>query len=210
MQKKYIVGIDEVGRGPVAGPVSIGVVLIDSTYDLMGGFAGTGLNDSKQMSPSARERVHALAVELRRDGALQFGVYSVTASQIDLRGITHALETAIANGLSDLAVDHTLSEVLLDGRLRAPRQFVQKSIIGGDESELVISLASVVAKVERDAYMAGTAHRKYPQYGFDSHKGYGTEAHLAAIREHGLTPIHRSSFLKNIVVESSHERSTKR
>jgi ribonuclease HII len=205
MSSKFIIGIDEVGRGPVAGPVSVGIVIIPTGYDLISAFTGTGLTDSKKMSPKAREHVHALAAEAQTRGDLQFGVYSVTAAQVDLRGIEFALRTAVETGLQKLAVNFAEVEVLLDGRLKAPREFMQRSIIGGDLSVPVISLASVVAKVERDAYMAGPAHKKYPQYGFESHKGYGTEAHLAAIREHGMTPIHRRSFLKNVVVESAHK-----
>lgn len=207
MLKKYSIGIDEVGRGPLAGPVSIGIVVLPVTFDLAEAFTGTGLTDSKKMSPAARERVHALASELQALGHFTFGVYSVTAREIDAHGIETAQRKAVQEGLEKLAVDFREAEVLLDGRLKAPREFTQRSIIGGDLSEIVISLASVVAKVERDAYMTTVAHKKYPQYGFDSHKGYGTEAHITAIRTHGLTPIHRRSFLKNIVVESSHTRN---
>ena len=206
MDKKYRIGIDEVGRGPVAGPVSVGIVIMPVEYDLVASFQGTGLTDSKKMSPAARERAHALASDIALRGDIRFGVYSVTAAQIDLRGIEFALRTAVEVGLAKLEVNFNEVEILLDGRLKAPREFLQRSIIGGDLSVPVISLASVVAKVERDAYMAGAAHKKYPMYGFDSHKGYGTEAHLAAIREHGMSQIHRRSFLKNVVVESPHKQ----
>ena len=197
---KYIIGIDEVGRGPVAGPVSVGIVVLPTLYDISYNFRETGLTDSKKMSPTARERVHELASEIQTKGDIRFGVYSVTAAQIDQRGIEQALRTAIEVGLTKLAVDFREAEVLLDGRLKAPREFEQKTIIRGDFLVPAISLASVVAKVERDAYMSGAAHAKYPEYGFNTHKGYGTEAHYAALKAHGLTPIHRRSFLRRVVL----------
>jgi ribonuclease HII len=208
MSQKIIVGIDEVGRGPVAGPVSLGIVVARETYALADAFEGTGLTDSKRMSPGARERVHALATELQKSGVLTFGVYSVSAARIDQWGITRAIDTALSEGLAVLVPEHVGVEVLLDGRLRAPRQYVQRSIIGGDLSVPIISLAAVVAKVERDALMSGPIDAKYPQYGFAHHKGYGTEAHLAAIKQHGVTPIHRKTFLTN-VIGFAHGRSTK-
>ncbi|MCL9972210.1 MAG: ribonuclease HII [Candidatus Pacebacteria bacterium] len=208
MSQKFIVGIDEVGRGPVAGPVSVGVVVAPVSFDVRHAFAATGLTDSKRMSPSARERVHELARELRESSTIAFGVYSVSAARIDQWGITRAIDTALAEGLAALIPEHLGVEVLLDGRLRAPRQYAQRSIIGGDLSVPIISLAAVVAKVERDALMSGPIDTKYPHYGFSSHKGYGTEAHLSAIQTHGLTPIHRKTFLTN-VIGFAHGRSTK-
>lgn len=207
MTQKYSIGIDEVGRGPVAGPVSVGIVVMPVSYDLEATFSATGLTDSKKMSQKGRERVHALATELVARGDIQFGVYSVPAHDIDVGGIEQALRTAVQTGLKKLAAHAQHSEVLLDGRLKAPKEFVQRSIIGGDLLVPVISLASVVAKVERDRYMTETAHTSYPAYGFDRHKGYGTKAHLDAIRSYGYTPIHRRSFLTNVVVESSHTRN---
>lgn len=199
MTKKFIIGIDEVGRGPVAGPVSIGIAIIPAGYDLLAHFKG--LNDSKRMTVLARERVHARAVEFRNQGILNFGVFSVPADFIDASGIERAIATAIARGLAELAPDPSGVELFLDGRLKAPEKYTQEAIIRGDSLVPAISLASVVAKVERDSYMSMTAHAKYPVYGFDSHKGYGTEAHMEAIRAHGLTPLHRTTFLKSLMLE---------
>ena len=131
MDKKYRIGIDEVGRGPVAGPVSVGIVIMPVEYDLVASFQGTGLTDSKKMSPAARERAHALASDIALRGDIRFGVYSVTAAQIDLRGIEFALRTAVEVGLAKLEVNFNEVEILLDGRLKAPREFLQRSIIGG-------------------------------------------------------------------------------
>jgi len=193
MTKKLIVGIDEVGRGPVAGPVSIGIVLCRTELSI------PELNDSKQMTEKARERVYALAETLRMSGDIEFGVYSETADVIDQKGIEHALRSAIQKGLHDMNIHFDEVEIKLDGRLKAPREFLQESIIHGDSLIPAISLASVVAKVERDRYMVEEVHRAYPEYGFDAHKGYGTAAHIAAIKQNGLSPLHRVSFLRRVL-----------
>ena len=198
----YIVGIDEVGRGPLAGPVSVGIVVVakDFDYSVFGTFG-----DSKKMTETARERVHTLATEVRDHGGMQFGVFSVNADQIDKQGIVSCIALATEEGLADLAVDPATSFVYLDGSLKAPRQYRQESLVRGDSLVPAISLASVVAKVERDRYMTSVAHSEYPAYGFDSHKGYGTKAHYAALYTHGLSPLHRRSFLKS-VLDSQHDR----
>jgi len=193
MTKKLIVGIDEVGRGPVAGPVSIGIVVCHTELSI------PELNDSKQMTEKARERVYTLAEALRTSGDIQFGVYSEPAEVVDEKGIEYALRSAICSGLLDLQVRFDEVEIKLDGRLKAPKEFLQESIIHGDSLVPAISLASVVAKVERDRYMVEKAHTAYPEYGFDAHKGYGTAAHLAAIKKNGLSPLHRVSFLRRVI-----------
>lgn len=195
MKKKIIVGIDEVGRGPLAGPVSVGIAVLRQ-----GDTLPFRVTDSKQMTEKAREAVYDLAEELVRQGDLRFGVYSVSAKSIDAWGITRAIAHAIARGLKSLALDPRTVELKLDGGLRAPAAFLQETVVRGDALVPSISLASVVAKVERDRYMVKTAHRAYPAYGFDAHKGYGTAAHYRAIRRYGLTPLHRRSFLKKIMV----------
>lgn len=196
---KIIVGIDEVGRGPLAGPVSIGIAVLFEPLDI------PELNDSKQMTEKARERVAALARELKDAGRIDFGVYSVSANVIDTRGIEFALRSAIETGLTKLKLDPSEVTLKLDGRLKAPKDFEQESLIHGDALVPAISLASVVAKVTRDHYMSHTADHEYPIYGFKAHKGYGTAAHIHAIRTHGLCPLHRRSFLRNIVVDLPHE-----
>ncbi len=188
-------GIDEVGRGPLAGPVSVGIVLCRQHFVL------EGAGDSKTMTESARERIYDIAGDLATEGIVRFTVQSVPAAIIDVIGIEAALGKAIADGLQKLAPDPSKVEVVLDGRLKAPERYRQQCLIHGDSLVPAISLASIVAKVERDRYMAGAAHRRYPEYGFNSHKGYGTKIHYDALQEHGLTPIHRRSFLKNLVLQ---------
>ena len=198
MKKKIIVGVDEVGRGPLAGPVSVGIAV------LLTGEVPLGVADSKALTEKARERVYALAGDMQQSKDLRFGVYSVPADVIDARGIEAATSHALQEGLTDLALDPSSVTLKLDGRLKAPRDFEQETIVRGDALVPAISLASVVAKVTRDRYMVDVAHATYPKYGFQSHKGYGTRAHYDAIEAHGFTPIHRRSFLKNIVVASPH------
>ncbi len=198
MRQKIIVGIDEVGRGPLAGPVSVGIVACKTHFVI------DGITDSKLMTEAARERVYKLAKEMMRRGELIFGVYSTTASYIDRGGIEVAIADAIQRGLAELAPDTTKVELVLDGHLKAPAEYRQQSLIHGDALVPAISLAAIVAKVERDRYMSGKAHKAYPQYAFDEHKGYGTLTHIKNIRIHGMSPLHRRSFLRNIVLESRH------
>ncbi len=195
MSKKIIVGIDEVGRGPLAGPVSVGVVAAPWRF-----LKRPELGDSTLLARAARARVYALARTERLCGNLTYTVVSISAAAIDRRGISWALRTAVARGLAKLDVPAD-ALVLLDGGLTAPADYrQQRSIIRGDVLEPLISLASIVAKVERDRYMSGVAQHRYPEYDFASHKGYGTAAHIALIRAHGPSPLHRRSFLKNFVV----------
>lgn len=193
MTQKFIVGIDEVGRGPVAGPVSIGIVAFK------GGSPVLGARDSKLMTPKAREVVYEEALRARDKGDLLFTVISQDALEIDRKGIAHCLSELVETGLSFLVPDPQRARVFLDGSLRAPSFYEQETIVKGDQTVEAISLASVIAKVERDRYMVTTAHPAFPQYGFDAHKGYGTKAHLAAILNHGLSPLHRRTFLSRVV-----------
>lgn len=196
MATNYIVGIDEVGRGPIAGPVSIGIVIIPESFDISYDFREVGkVTDSKQMTAKARERVRACADELRAQGDIQFGVYSVDAGIIDEWGIEYAIQSAIKTGLATLAPHPTHSKLFLDGRLKAPTEYNQETIIGGDALVPAISLASIVAKIERDEYMVSHVHTAYPEYRFDSHKGYGTKLHYQMITVYGLSPYHRRSYL---------------
>ncbi len=196
MQKSFIVGIDEVGRGPVAGPVSVGIVVWCG-----GDMPDWGQRDSKVLTEKARERVYAQVSEARASGlnGLQFGVYSVSAGEIDANGISAAIALAIRTGLADLSVDSASSHIYLDGSLKAPPDYSQETIIRGDALIPIISLASIVAKVERDRYMTEVAHTEFPLYNFAKHKGYGTAAHLAAIRAHGITHLHRKTFLTGVL-----------
>lgn len=197
---QYVVGIDEVGRGPIAGPVAVGVLRI-SVQDLARlrrARVFAGLRDSKKLSPTQRAAWFEKIKSWRDSGALTFSVRFVSAVQIDARGIAPAIKKALASGLRALKVTGERELVLLDGGLKAPAHVKhQKTIIKGDEKEVVISLASIAAKEVRDAHMRRLAKR-YPGYGFEQHAGYGTAGHYAALQENGLTPEHRRTFLKTL------------
>ena len=191
--RKYVIGIDEVGRGPLAGPVAVGAFWCEKKL-LKNRFRG--VKDSKRLSPAEREKWYEKILAARRSGAADFSVTFVFAETIDRIGISAALRRAIAGCLIKLKVKPSRSHILLDGGIKAPVKFSeQETIIKGDEKEPVIALASIVAKVTRDRLMARLS-RKYPDYGFAEHKGYGTRKHCLAIKKFGLCEIHRRSFLK--------------
>jgi len=196
MSIKNIIGIDEVGRGPLAGPVTLCACVVPHDFDFS---LFDGIKDSKKLSEKKRMEWHAKISEMKAKEILDFAHASIPASEIDRLGISHAIDEAIRLCLEELGVEPGLVEVRLDGALKAPKQFTnQRTIIKGDEKEPVISAASIVAKVIRDRYMTEIAIT-YPNYGFDSHKGYGTAFHIRAIKQDGVSPIHRMSFLKNII-----------
>jgi len=186
----YIAGIDEVGRGPLAGPVSIGVVWVKEGVDLKEKFPL--LNDSKKLSEKRREEIYEKA---KLDSDISYVVISNTADVIDTKGIEFAIKDAIARGCASLPKD---TFVYLDGRLKAPESFKQETVVGGDAKIPAISLASIMAKVERDRYMKKVSE-EYPEYGFAKHKGYGTKAHMEAIVESGFCDLHRQSFCRNLI-----------
>ncbi|MEK9184962.1 MAG: ribonuclease HII [Patescibacteria group bacterium] len=188
----YYIGIDEVGRGPLAGPVAVGVI---KTKHRVFGFWMKGIKDSKKLSPKAREVWYQKIKEAKEKGELDFIVSFISSKIIDKRGLTYSIKKAISISLKKLLVDPKKCKVLLDGGLKAPKEFIfQETIIKGDEKEPIIALASIVAKVTRDNLMTKYA-KKYPPYRFDIHKGYGTKAHYEEISQNPLTPIHRRSFL---------------
>lgn len=188
----WVVGVDEVGRGPVAGPVTIGVCACPGALLSRKKKQHALVGDSKKISEKVRE---AIARELRADGDLIVTTASVSARVIDGRGISRALRQAVARALRVTGLDSVEMDVRLDGRLYAPKHYSQRTIIKGDATEWVIGAASIVAKVKRDGYMIRQA-KKFPSYGFEQHKGYGTKAHYAAIKKHGLSLLHRRGFLK--------------
>lgn len=195
MRKIFLIGIDEAGRGPLAGPVAVGAVAVPEDFDWA---QIPGVRDSKKMTPFQRERVYTRLRALRRSGALRYAVCFASARTIDRIGIVVAVAQALSQALNKLDVSPEESNVRLDGSLKAPVIWKkQKTIIRGDVTEPVISLASIAAKVERDRHMARIA-KKYPKYGLETHKGYGTAAHMAAVRKYGLSPEHRTSFCKGL------------
>ncbi len=193
---KYIIGIDEVGRGPLAGPVAVGVVKLKVKILKSKAKWALGFRDSKKLSAKGREEWLLKIDEARSEGWLEYSVAFVSPSVIDKKGLSYAIRTALEKALG--AIEHNASEtkILLDGALRAPSHYLhQETIIKGDEKELSIALASIVAKVARDAKMVLLA-KKFPLYGFEKHKGYGTRGHYEAIKKNGITSHHRKSFLK--------------
>lgn len=185
-----IVGIDEAGRGPLAGPVALGICMVSRDFDF--GVFGV-LRDSKKLSEKRREEIFKLMQNLKKQEKIQYAVALVPNTVIDRIGITGAIREGIIGVIKKLSVDSKTSFIYLDGGLVAPDEFKQETIIKGDEKISVISLASIAAKVTRDRYMKDLAS-DYPEYGFEIHKGYGTLKHRDAIQKHGLSDIHRSTF----------------
>lgn len=189
----YIAGVDEAGRGPLAGPVAVGVAVVEEDFDWA---LLPGVNDSKSLSEYKREEIYGKAVELKKHGKINFTVVMTGAKKIDNEGIAVVIGKSIGTGLKRLAVDPTTSRIKLDGSLKAPSRFTQQeTIIKGDQKEKIIGLASIVAKVRRDRYMVQKATKSlFAPYEFASHKGYGTKAHRQAIKQHGLSSLHRVSY----------------
>lgn len=190
---KYYIGVDEVGRGPIAGPVTVCALV---------SFAGRnlellkGVKDSKKLTPRGREIWFKKIRETKVSGLTKFVVISVDNKTIDKIGIVSALNLCVKKCLDKLDLPPEETSVLLDGSLHASKIYKsQETIIRGDEKEPLIAAASIVAKVSRDWHMSNLPER-YKTYGFQNHKGYGTRAHYAAIKEYGISDLHRRSFLK--------------
>ncbi|MGM0629036.1 MAG: ribonuclease HII [Patescibacteria group bacterium] len=192
-----IIGIDEVGRGPLAGPVAVCAVFA-SRRSLLEMKREISFTDSKKMSSRNRESVWYLAKERKRRGDIDYSVSFISSEVIDRKGIVPAILKAIERSIKRTEACND-TPVLLDGGLRAPEQFLsQFTIKRGDQSEDAIALASVLAKVSRDRKME-RFHKKYPGYGFFSNKGYGTKEHIEAIKRQGPCKIHRKTFIKNLI-----------
>jgi ribonuclease HII len=182
---QYIAGIDEAGRGALAGPVAAGAVILPVRQDLLAQLSG--VRDSKQMRPDQRAE---WAQKLRLI-ALAWGVGLASASEIDAFGIVPATRLAAQRALQQLSIrpQHLLLDFLQLPQVSLP----QTPLVKGDERSLSIAAASILAKTSRDALLCDF-ERQYPGYGFASHKGYGTVAHRLAMQRLGLSPIHRRSF----------------
>lgn len=189
----YLIGVDEAGRGPLAGPVAVGVACVSSEFDWN---LIPKVGDSKKLTEKVREEIYEIATQLRRDGLLDFKVLTASATVIDTIGIAVAVRRCVARGVRSLRLDPDDCEVRLDGLLYAPEEFRdQRTIPKGDASEPVIGLASILAKVHRDRYMKSIAKKpELAPYNLEIHKGYGTKAHCEAIKKYGLSNIHRASF----------------
>lgn len=189
---KFLLGVDEAGRGPLAGPVSVGVVAVQEGFDVAKEFPGVA--DSKKLSEKKREQIFKMLETRAALGDARFVVEFENAEAIDKEGIAQVIRRAITRAVHSLAPDPAFARVQLDGALRAPPAYAQETIIGGDALIPIISLASIAAKVSRDRLMIDLS-KQHPQYGFEKHKGYGTKAHYAALEKHGLCVIHRRSFI---------------
>ncbi len=187
-----VVGVDEAGRGPLAGPVAVGVVAVRDGYDILKAFPG--LNDSKKLSEKKREVLFKTLQEEMKEGNVRAVVFLSSARMIDDKGIAFAVRHALDRGVRKLLPNPEDGKVWLDGSLKAPAEYLQETVIGGDGLVPAIMLASIAAKVTRDRLMLKT-DENYPLYGFRSHKGYGTKAHMEAIRTYGPCEEHRKSFL---------------
>lgn len=187
---QWLVGVDEAGRGPLAGPVAVGVVAVPWHFDIRKAFPGVG--DSKKLTEGKREEIYIEALARARVGDIKICARLTGPLYIDTFGITRAVRRGVWSGVRHVAEPEN-SFIKLDGLLKAPPEYKQETIIKGDALEPVISLASIVAKVRRDRLMKRLA-LQHPQYGFEVHKGYGTLRHRQAIGEFGLCDLHRRSF----------------
>ncbi len=184
---KYVAGIDEAGRGPLAGPVVVAAVIMkpDSMIE--------GINDSKKISEKKREKLYDLILE----EAISYGIGIVDQKEIDEINILQATKKGLTEAIKQMEINPNI--ILVDAlnnidTLKIPYQ----SIIKGDAKSYSIAAASIIAKVTRDRIMREWDN-VYPQYGFAGHKGYGTAKHILAIKEYGPCPLHRKSFIKNFV-----------
>ena len=176
-----LAGVDEAGRGPLAGPVAAAAVILDPLYPI------DGLADSKTLSAPRREQ---LAAQIEQH-ALSWAVCFAEAEEIDRRNILHATLAAMARAVG--ALERLPTVVLIDGNRVPQLPCEAHAVIKGDARVACISAASILAKVSRDRHMVAL-HERYPQYGFAQHKGYPTQLHRAALVAHGPTPEHRRSF----------------
>jgi ribonuclease HII len=194
-QQKTLIGIDEAGRGPLAGPVAVGVVVVPKNFDWK---LISGVGDSKQVSPKKRAEIFYRVKELKKEGLLDFVVVMGSAKEIDKKGIAVVIKGCIERALNKVKADPKKCFVKLDGSLKAPLVYSQETIIKGDAKELVIGLASICAKETRDTYMREIA-MQFPAYDFAVHKGYGTKRHRDLIKRYGVSDEHRQSFCRNCI-----------
>ena len=181
-----ICGVDEAGRGPLAGDVYAAAVILGENHGI------EGLDDSKKLSEKRRD---ALFEEIQ-ERAAAWCIATASVAEIEELNILNAAMLAMQRAVEGLQMQPAY--VLVDGNRFPPLQIPSETVVKGDATSASIAAASILAKVARDRYMLGQAEL-YPQYGFEKHKGYGTAAHCAALREFGPCPIHRPSFLKKIL-----------
>lgn len=188
---KYIAGVDEVGRGPLAGPIVTAAVILNLDYENDDNFI-LGINDSKKLSQKTREELYKIIVEKSVD----YSISVIDNNLIDEKGIAWCNNQSFINNIEGLNIAPHM--VLSDGYRIRNFNINNEAVIKGDNRSASIACASIIAKVYRDRLMVKYAE-KYPQYGFDNHVGYGTEKHVEAIKKNGICEIHRKSFLRKIL-----------
>jgi len=193
-----VAGVDEAGRGPLAGPVAAAAVILPKDADI------PHLNDSKQLTPKRRDELF----EIIKQKALAYSISTVDNNKIDEINILQATFIAMGNSVSGLKLRPDLC--LIDGNHKVPKlAFDQQAIVDGDAKSAAIAAASILAKVTRDRLMLEYA-KQYPVYGFEKHKGYGTKMHMEALKKYGACPIHRRSFAPVREVTDNYELPLKR
>lgn len=206
-QGRVLVGVDEVGRGPLAGPVVAAAVAVHfSSKEVAEEFMKLGVRDSKFVLPKKREKLYEI---LTTHEAIAWGIASVDEQTIDRINVLQASLLAMKRATDMLFKKQQLKHephLYIDGRDIIPDMVAdQKAVIGGDAIIFSIAAASIIAKVTRDRLMDDYA-KQYPHYHFEQHKGYGTKLHYAALAEHGPCPIHRKSFLHDVIDEDGERR----
>lgn len=188
MGYKAVCGVDEAGRGPLAGPVFAAAVILPENCEI------DGLNDSKKLSEKKREALF----EIIKEKAISWSVASVDEKVIDEINILQATYLAMKNAVEglDIAADYAL----IDGNRMPPIEIEGETIVKGDAKSMSVAAASILAKVSRDRFML-ELDKQYPQYQFAKHKGYGTKLHYEMLTEHGISPCHRITFLKSFTGE---------
>ena len=181
----YIAGVDEAGRGPLAGPVCAAACILPRNLEI------PGLNDSKKLSSKARDSLYDIII----NSAVSYGIAFASVEEIESLNILNATFVAMNRALSQLSPQPALA--LIDGNRNSGISIPSRCVVKGDSLCADIAAASVLAKVTRDRYML-TMAEKYPEYGFEKHKGYGTAQHYAALRQFGPSSIHRPSFLRKM------------
>lgn len=186
---EYIAGVDEAGRGPLAGPVYAAAVILPDGAEL------TGINDSKKLTPKKREELFEKITEI----AISYAIFSVDEKEIDEINILNATHKAMNGAVNSL--NQKPDYVIIDGNSIKGMEIAHETVVKGDAKSISIAAASILAKVSRDRYIDEMG-KVYPEYGFENHKGYGTKAHTDAILKYGVCPIHRRTFLKKLLGEN--------
>lgn len=215
----YVVGIDEVGRGPIAGPITFCALIVKSDFDILSLFKNRVLRDSKKLNDKNRREIRTKLNKLKLAGELDFVIVSKSAKEIDNKGLSKVINSCLEELVMKLLrlnynLDKSVTHIKLDGGLKFKAEFIDKintrfgfvlgaeTIIKGDEKVGAIALASIMAKITRDNYMLHASNKIYDKefkfYNWGANVGYGTREHYEYIKKFGLSDIHRKSFLKSL------------